>query len=185
MLINIYLGKRTVPSYVSYSQDPPIVGEHAQRLMKTQHEKVVYDAKRMIGLSFNNSAIQQNKDFWTFNVVEENNRPVYDVGNNRKILPEHVSSEVLRELKKLALKRLQIPENEEFQAVITVPDYFSQAQKQGTLDAAKIAGIKVLSLITEPNAAAFAYGYDHNRFDDYNIFVFDIGGGTCDISVLK
>jgi len=177
-------GKRTIPSYVCYSQDPPVVGDQAQR-MKNQLHKVLYDAKRMIGLDYKNSAIQQNKDFWTFIVVEENNRPAYDIGDGRKIFPEQVSSEVLKELKKLALDRVEGLKESEFQAVITVPDYFNQAQKQGTLEAAKLAGIEVLSLITEPNAAAFAYGYDHDRYDDYNIFVFDMGGGTCDISVLK
>ena len=153
--------------------------------MKTKNKLVAYDAKRMIGLNYENSAIQQNKDFWTFTVVEKNKRPVYDLGDGRKIFPEQVSADVLKELKKQALERIGESDEYEFQAVITVPDYFNQAQKQGTLDAAKEAGIEVLSLITEPNAAAFAYGYDHNRFDDYNIFVFDMGGGTCDISVLK
>ena len=175
---------KTIPSYVYYNETPPIVGDQARRVMKIKHRQVAYDAKRMIGLTYNNSTVQQNKEFWTFSVIEKDNRPVYDL-EKRTVTPEEVSSEVLKELKKLALERVEGLNGNTFEAVITVPDYFSQAQKQGTLDAAQLAGIEVLSLITEPTAAAFAYGYDHQRFDDYNIFVFDMGGGTCDISVLK
>ena len=139
----------------------------------------------MIGLDYKHSTVQQNMDFWTFDIVEENKRPVYDLGDGRKITPEEVSSEVLKELKRMALDRVKGIKEDEFEAVITVPDYFSQAQKTGTLKAAEIAGIKVLNLITEPTAAAFAYGYDHKRFDGYNVFVFDMGGGTTDISILE
>jgi len=184
-ILNFEDGTRTIPSYVCYNPDGPTVGNQARRLMSTKNKLVAYDAKRMIGLNYENSAIQQNKDFWTFTVVEQNKRPVYDLGNGRKILPEQVSADVLKELKKIALERVEGLNESEFQAVITVPDYFNQAQKQGTMNAAQEAGIDVLGLITEPNAAAFAYGYDHNRFDDYSIFVFDMGGGTCDISILK
>ena len=153
--------------------------------MKSQRNKVAYDAKRMIGLNYKDSAVQQSKEFWAFTVIEKDNRPVYDLGDGRTVTPEEVSSEVLKELKKLALERVEGLNGNEFQAVITVPDYFSQAQKQGTLEAAKLAGIEVLALITEPTAAALAYGYDHSRCDDYNISVFDMGGGYCSTSILK
>ena len=171
---------------MAYNEDPPVVGKQAQKLMSRYPKTVTYDAKRMIGLDCKYSGIEKNKEFWIFDIKEKGNRPVYDLGDGRMILPEEVSSEVLKELKRMALKKLNIKDEEQkIKAVISVPDYFNQAQKQGTLKAASLAGIDVLNLVTEPNAAALAYGYDQQRFRDHNIFVFDMGGGTTDISILK
>uniref|UniRef100_A0A914QWP9 Heat shock protein 70 n=1 Tax=Panagrolaimus davidi TaxID=227884 RepID=A0A914QWP9_9BILA len=143
------------------------------------------DSKRLIGLNYDDNVVNQNKSFWTFNVTKsDNNRPIYDIVKNHQVSPEEVSSEILKELLKMAQDKIGTEKIKS--AVITVPAYFDQNQKEATIHAAKLAGIEnVKQLITEPTAAAFAYGFDHKCFDGYNLFVFDHGGGTCDVSIVK
>ena len=139
------------------------------------------DAKRMIGQSFTTSTEVQS-GYWSFQIANQNGRPVYKLSDDRMVEPEQVSTEVLKKAKQLAEgfvgAKIDV-------AVITVPAYFGQHQRQATIDAAKAAGIQVLQLETEPTAAAYAFNYDHKRYDDYNLFVFDLGGGTFDITIIS
>jgi heat shock protein 1/8 len=184
-IITTASGKKTVPSYVFYNgKKECVVGEPAVARLKVYPNRVAYDSKRMIGLNYDDNVVNQNKSFWTFTVTKsDNNRPIYDIDKNHQVLPEEVSSEILKELIKMAQDKIGTEKIKS--AVITVPDHFLVGQKEATLHAAKLAGIENVKLITEPTAAAFAYGFDHKRFDGYNLFVFDLGGGTCDVSIVK
>ena len=136
----------------------------------------------MIGMNYEDSVIKRNETFWTFKVEKSGNRPVYAIDESHKVLPEAVSAEILKELIKMAQIRTGV-EQITF-AVITVPAQFTMGQKEATTHAAKLAGIDNVKLITEPTAAAFAYGFDHKRFDGLKLFVFDLGGGTLDVSIV-
>uniref|UniRef100_A0A914YE53 Heat shock protein 70 n=1 Tax=Panagrolaimus superbus TaxID=310955 RepID=A0A914YE53_9BILA len=184
-IITTTSGKRTVPSYVFYNGiEGCMIGEQATARLKTNPTHVVYDSKRMIGLNFDDNVVNGNKSFWTFTVEKsEKNRPVYALDKDTKVLPEEVSSEVLKELIRMAQDKIGTEKIKS--AVITVPDHFLIGQKEATIHAAKLAGLDHVKLITEPTAAAFAYGFDHKKFDGYNLFVFDLGGGTCDVSIVK
>uniref|UniRef100_A0A914P6G0 Heat shock protein 70 n=1 Tax=Panagrolaimus davidi TaxID=227884 RepID=A0A914P6G0_9BILA len=194
-------GKRTVPSYVFYDENEGcIIGEQAIARLKTNPNHVVYgnfskfrnifkndeilDSKRMIGLNYDDNVVNRNKSFWTFTVTkDDNNRPIYDIDKKHQALPEEVSSEILKELVKMVQDKTWIKKINA--AVITVPDHFLVGQKEATIHAAKLAGIENVVLITEPTAVAFAYGFDHKRFDGYNLFIFRLGGKTCDVSIVK
>lgn len=141
--------------------------------------------KRLIGKCQVDETVKNNKKYWTFEVKEEDDRPVVEIeqnGKKRLVKPEEVSALVLEKMKKAAEKVLQ---KKVTKAVITVPAYFNQAQKQGTIRAAQIAGLEVVNLVTKPAAAAFAYGFDNNDYTNTNILVEDIGGGTFDVVVVK
>uniref|UniRef100_A0AC34F2I5 Heat shock protein 70 n=1 Tax=Panagrolaimus sp. ES5 TaxID=591445 RepID=A0AC34F2I5_9BILA len=178
-------GKRTVPSYVFYNgNEGCMIGEQAIARLRTNPNQVVYDSKRMIGLNYDDNVVDRNKSFWTFTIAKsDNNRPIYVLDKDNQVLPEDVSSEILKELIKMAQDKIGTEKIKS--AVITVPDHFLIGQKEATIHAAKLAGIEHVKLITEPTAAAFAYGFDHKKFDGYNLFVFDLGGGTCDVSIVK
>uniref|UniRef100_A0A914PC62 Uncharacterized protein n=1 Tax=Panagrolaimus davidi TaxID=227884 RepID=A0A914PC62_9BILA len=184
-IITTASGEKTVPSYVFYNgKEECMVGEPAVAQWKVYPKRVAYDSKRLIGLNYNDNVVNRNKSFWTFTVTKsDNNRPIYDIDKNHQVLPEEVSSEILKELIKMAQDKIGTEKIES--AVITVPDHFLVRQKEATLHAAKLAGIEHVKLITESTAAAFAYGFDHKRFHGYNLFVFDLGGGTCDVSIVK
>jgi molecular chaperone DnaK (HSP70) len=147
--------------------------------------KIFLDMKRLIGKCQVDETIQNNKKYWTFEVKEEDEQPVVEIeqnGKKRLVKPEEVSALVLEKMKNAAEKVLL---KKVTKAVITVPAYFNQAQKQGTIRAARMAGLEVVNLVTEPAAAAFAYGFDNNDYNDTNILVEDIGGGTFDVVVVK
>uniref|UniRef100_A0A914Q8V5 Heat shock protein 70 n=1 Tax=Panagrolaimus davidi TaxID=227884 RepID=A0A914Q8V5_9BILA len=174
--------ERIIPSYVWCKDDGTfVVGRDALRNLKQFPQDVCYDAKRMIGQNFTNLT-QLQSDYWSFKIVNNNGRPAYELSNGKLIEPEEISVQVLKKAK--AIADAYACANLEY-AVITVPAYFDQNQKQATIDAAKRAGLTVLQLVTEPTAAAFAFNYDHKRFDDYNLFVFDLGGGTFDITIIS
>jgi heat shock 70kDa protein 1/2/6/8 len=141
--------------------------------------------KRLIGESNVDDTVNNNRKYWSFDVKEQDDNPVVEIGEDgvkRLIKSEEVSALILKKMKESAERVIQ---KRVTKAVITVPAYFNQAQKQGTIRAAQIAGLEVVNLVTEPAAAAFVYGFDNNDYTNTNILVEDIGGGTFDVVVVK
>lgn len=148
-------------------------------------KNTVFDAKRLIGRKFGDPKVQQDIKHWPFQVISERGEPKIVVeykGDTRKFAPEEISSMVLTKMKEIAEKFLGGVVND---AVITVPAYFNDSQRQATKDAGVIAGLNVLRIINEPTAAALAYGLDKNLKGERNVLIFDLGGGTFDVSVLQ
>lgn len=143
------------------------------------------DIKRLMGKTSFDAFIEECQPYWTFKVVIEQLNLLIEVMHNRKtfhVTPEEISAKILEKMKQTAQRVTDLPIT---QAVITVPAYFNQAQKEATLTAAKLAQLEVIQLITEPAAAAFAYGVDQRGYNNYNILVFDLGGGTFDVVVMR
>ncbi|CAG9812617.1 unnamed protein product [Phaedon cochleariae] len=178
-------GNRTTPSYVAFTDSERLVGDAAKNQVAMNPNNTVFDAKRLIGRKFNDSKIQQDMKHWPFKVIDDDGKPKIQVeykGENKKFAPEEISSMVLTKMKETANAYLgQDVRN----AVITVPAYFNDSQRQATKDAGVIAGINVLRIINEPTAAALAYGLDKNLTGERNVLIFDLGGGTFDVSVLN
>ena len=180
-------GKTTVPSVVSFGKEQILVGEAAKRNLTTNAKNTIYDAKRLIGRKFSDKEVQKDIKLWPFKVKkqENSNRPLIVVNDTKKekeFYPEEISALVLKKMKEIAEEYLgQTVTN----AVITVPAYFTDAQRQATQDAGRIAGLNVLRMINEPTAAAVAYQLDNSKNDEKNILVFDLGGGTFDVSILN
>ncbi len=179
-------GNRTTPSYVSYSADERLIGDAAKALASSNPTNTVFDAKRLIGRSFNDPVVQTDKKHWPFTVVPGvGGKPTIEVdykGERLTLQPEEVSAAVLQKMKATAEAYLGTTVKD---AVITVPAYFNDSQRQATKDAGAIAGLNVLRIINEPTAAALAYGLDHSGDKEKHIIVFDCGGGTHDVSVLS
>jgi L1 cell adhesion molecule like protein len=180
-------GNRTTPSYVAYTQDERLVGDAAKSQAATNPTNTVFDAKRLIGRKFNDSVVQSEKKLWPFEVVDSNGKPKIQVewkGEKHEFLPEEVSATVLQKMKSTAEAFLGHTVKD---AVITVPAYFNDSQRQATKDAGAIAGLNVLRIINEPTAAALAYGLDRvgTGGSSKNILIFDCGGGTHDLSILS
>ncbi|ODM89708.1 Heat shock cognate 71 kDa protein [Orchesella cincta] len=177
------IGKYTTPSYVAFSQDrAETVGEPAKNRAYENPENTVFDAKRIIGRKFNDPVLQGDIKLWPFSVVDDNGVPKVLV-NGKKLHPEEIAAKILRELKADAEKFMQC---EVKKAVITVPAYFTDGQRQATIDAGQMAGLQVLTILSEPTAGALAYKKQHT--DDEkprNVLIFDLGGGTFDVAVLK
>lgn len=145
----------------------------------------VFDAKRLIGRQFNDPKVQQDMTHWPFKVVSEQGKPKIVVdykGEKRRFAAEEISSMVLTKMKEIAESYLGVPVKD---AVITVPAYFNDSQRQATKDAGVIAALNVLRIINEPTAAALAYGLDKDLKGDKNVLIFDLGGGTFDVSILQ
>eukprot|EP00397_Hematodinium_sp_SG-2012_P027565 GEMP01028971.1.p1 GENE.GEMP01028971.1~~GEMP01028971.1.p1 ORF type:complete len:532 (+),score=133.54 GEMP01028971.1:17-1612(+) len=178
-------GNRTTPSYVSFG-DERLVGEAAKNQAARNPKMTVFDAKRLIGRKFDEAAVQQDMKLWPFKVVRgKDNKCLIEVpvkGVNKRFHPEEISSMVLARMKEVAEQNVG---HEVTEAVITVPAYFNDAQRQATKDAGAIAGLKVLRIINEPTAAALAYGLDKRSKDLMNVLVYDLGGGTFDVSLLE
>ena len=178
-------GNRTTPSYVSFTESERLVGDAAKNAATMNPTNTVYDAKRLIGREFNDQHLQSDMKSLSYSVVNDSGKPKISVeykGENRKFTPEEISSMVLVKLKETAEAFLGEPvEN----AVVTVPAYFNDAQRQATKDAGVIAKLNVLRIINEPTAAAIAYGLDKNSSGDRNVLIFDLGGGTFDVSLLN
>ena len=171
-------GARTTPSVVSFGDDGEIlVGQVARRQAVTNPERTVYSAKRFIGLS--GAEATKEGEHMPFKVVTSNGSVAFEI-NGEKYAPPQVSAKILQKLKRAAEAYLGETVTE---AVITVPAYFNDAQRQATKDAGRIAGLTVRRIINEPTAAALAYGLDKN--EDHRIAVYDFGGGTFDISILE
>jgi molecular chaperone DnaK len=175
-------GARTTPSIIAYMQNGEItVGAPAKRQAVTNPKNTIYAAKRLIGRKFDEKAVQKDIDLIPFKIIAADNGDAWVEVDDKKYAPPQISAEVLRKMKKTAEDYLG---EEVTQAVITVPAYFNDSQRQATKDAGKIAGLEVLRIINEPTAAALAYGVDKNEKQDRKIAVYDLGGGTFDISII-
>lgn len=174
-------GQRTTPSVVAYSSEV-LVGAAAQRQRITNPENTLFAVKRLIGRRFEDSVVQKDIKIMPYKIVQSDNADAWIEVSGRKMSPEQVSSEILKKMKKTAEDYLG---EEVTEAVITVPAYFNDAQRQATKDAGRIAGLNVRRIINEPTAAALAYGVDKGTAKNGKIAVYDLGGGTFDISIIE
>jgi molecular chaperone DnaK len=175
-------GARTTPSIIAYTKDEILVGATAKRQAVTNPKNTIYASKRLIGRKFDEKEVQKDIDLMPYTIVKADNGDAWIEANGEKLAPQQVSAEVLRKMKKTAEDYLGTTVT---QAVITVPAYFNDSQRQATKDAGKIAGLEVLRIINEPTAAALAYGVDKESKKDRKIAVYDLGGGTFDISIIE
>jgi len=175
-------GARTTPSIVAYTNDEILVGASAKRQAVTNPKNTIYASKRLIGRKFKEQAVQKDIDLMPYKITEASNGDAWVDVNGKELAPPQISAEVLRKMKKTAEDYLG---QEVTQAVITVPAYFNDSQRQATKDAGKIAGLEVLRIINEPTAAALAYGVDKQDKADRKIAVYDLGGGTFDVSIIE
>jgi molecular chaperone DnaK len=175
-------GARTTPSIVAYTDDEILVGAPAKRQAVTNPKNTVYASKRLIGRKFTEQAVQKDINLMPYEIVAADNGDAWvNIRGDRKAPPQ-ISAEVLRKMKKTAEDYLGYEVTE---AVITVPAYFNDAQRQATKDAGRIAGLEVKRIINEPTAAALAFGMDKNEKADRKVAVYDLGGGTFDISIIE
>jgi len=178
-------GLNTTPSYVAFTEDERLIGDAAKNQTARNPLNTVFDAKRLIGRKFSDKTVQSDIKLWPFKVESGNDdKPMIVVqykGETKKFQAEQISSMVLTKMKEIAESFLGKSVKS---AVITVPAYFNDAQRQATKDAGTIAGINVLRIINEPTAAAIAYGLDRQQTQERNILIFDLGGGTFDVSLL-
>jgi len=171
------LGSRITPSYVAFTQSERLIGESAKNQASNNSKNTIFDAKRLIGRSFND--VQEDIKMFPFSVINDNGKPVIEVDymdEKKRFRPEEIGAMVLGKLKKISEDYLGQPIKN---AVVTVPAYFNDAQRQSTKDAAIIAGLNVLRIINEPTAAAIAYGLDNKEKStdkEQNILIFDMGG---------
>ena len=177
-------GNRTTPSYVAFTDSERLIGDAAKNQVAMNPTNTVFDAKRLIGRRFDDAAVQSDMKHWPFNVVSDNGKPKIQVdykGETKTFYPEEISSMVLVKMKEIAEAYLGKTVTN---AVITVPAYFNDSQRQATKDAGAISGMNVLRIINEPTAAAIAYGLDKKVGGERNVLIFDLGGGTFDVSIL-
>merc|ERR1712170_76704 len=177
-------GNRTTPSYVAFNDSERLIGDAAKNQVAMNPSNTVFDAKRLIGRKYSDSAVQSDKKHWPFEVVDRDTKPKIKVeykGESKEFFPEEISSMVLIKMKEVAEAYLGKKLNN---AVVTVPAYFNDSQRQATKDAGTIAGMNVMRIINEPTAAAIAYGLDKKDSGEKNILIFDLGGGTFDVSIL-
>ncbi len=176
-------GARTTPSIVAYQEDGEVlVGASAKRQAVTNPKNTIYAVKRLIGRKFTEKEVQKDLDLMPFRIVAADNGDAWVEIRGKKLAPPQVSAEVLRKMKKTAEDYLG---EEVTEAVITVPAYFNDSQRQATKDAGRIAGLDVKRIINEPTAAALAFGLDKHGKGDRKIAVYDLGGGTFDISIIE
>ena len=173
-------GDRTTPSVVAFTDSETLVGQSAKRQSVTNPEKTVYAIKRFIGRKYSDKEVQKDKSILPYNIVEADNGDVWIKIDDKKMALPEISAKVLIKMKKTAEEYLGA---EVTDAVITVPAYFNDSQRQATKDAGKIAGLNVQRIINEPTAAAVAYGLDQKK-GDKKIAVYDLGGGTFDVSII-
>ncbi|CAK8543743.1 unnamed protein product [Lathyrus sativus] len=180
-------GNRTTPSFVAFTHDQRLIGDAAKNQAATNPENTVFDAKRLIGRKFSDSNVQNDKKLWPFKVISGvKDKPMICVkykGQEKQLCAEEISSMILTKMREIAESFLELPVKN---AVITVPAYFNDSQRKATMDAGAIAGLNVMRIINEPTAAAIAYGLDERtkRVGERNVFIFDLGGGTFDVSLL-
>merc|ERR1712045_905314 len=178
-------GNRTTPSYVAFTDTERLIGDPAKNQVAINPTNTIFDAKRLIGRKFDDSTVQADMKHWPFTVVEDSSKPKLEVeykNETKRFTPEEVSSMVLTKMKETAEAYLG---TEVKDAVITVPAYFNDSQRQATKDSGVIAGLNVLRIINEPTAAAIAYGLDKKKGSaECNVLIFDLGGGTFDVSIL-
>ncbi|CAO3660505.1 unnamed protein product [Umbelopsis ramanniana] len=177
-------GNRTTPSYVAFSDNERLVGDAAKNQAAMNPKNTVFDAKRLIGRRFDDQEVKADMKNWPFTVVEKETNPFIQVefeGETKTYSPQEISSMVLIRMKEIAEAKLG---KKVAKAVITVPAYFNDSQRQATKDAGTISGMEVLRIINEPTAAAIAYGLDASDKKEKNVLIFDLGGGTFDVSLL-
>ena len=178
-------GNRTTPSFVAFTDTERLIGDAAKNQAAMNPSNTVFDAKRLIGRKMDDPETQNDIKHFPFKVIDKNNKPVIEVeykGETKTFTPEEISSMVLTKMKETAEGYLG---GKVDQAVITVPAYFNDSQRQATKDAGTIAGLNVLRIINEPTAAAIAYGLDKKGQGEHNVLIFDLGGGTFDVSLLS
>jgi L1 cell adhesion molecule like protein len=181
------MGERTTPSYVAFTEVDRLVGDAAKTQITKTPANTVFDAKRLIGRKFDDPIVQEDIKLWPFKVVKDTNsdRPQIEVtfqNSTKRFYAEEISAFVLQKMKKIAEDYLG---GEVKDAIVTVPAYFNDSQRQATKDAGKISGLNVLRIINEPTAAAIAYGLDKKFKTERNVLIFDLGGGTFDVSILS
>ena len=180
-------GNRTTPSYVAFTDNERLIGDAAKNQVAMNPANTVFDAKRLIGRRYDDATVQQDKKYWPFQVVDVESKPKIEVDykcERKSFTPEEISSMVLTKMKETAEAYLGKSVKD---AVVTVPAYFNDAQRQATKDAGVIAGLNVLRIVNEPTAAAIAYGLDRKNANgkETNVLIFDLGGGTFDVSILS
>jgi len=176
-------GNRTTPSFVAFTDTERLIGDAAKNQVAMNPHNTVFDAKRLIGRRFEDAEVQADMKHWPFKVIEKATKPVIEVefkGEAKQFTPEEISAMILVKMRETAEAYLGGTVNN---AVITVPAYFNDSQRQATKDAGQIAGLNVLRVVNEPTAAALAYGLEKEA--DRVVAVYDLGGGTFDISVLE
>merc|ERR1711970_437113 len=178
-------GNRTTPSYVAFTDTERLIGDPGKNQVAINPSNTIFDAKRLIGRKFDESTVQSDMKHWPFDVVDVSGRPKLKVeykNEEKTFTPEEVSSMVLTKMKETAEAYLGQDVKD---AVVTVPAYFNDSQRQATKDAGVISGLNVLRIINEPTAAAIAYGLDKKKgAQECNVLIFDLGGGTFDVSIL-
>merc|ERR1711935_1174690 len=178
-------GNRTTPSYVAFTETERLIGDAAKSQAAMNAHNTVFDAKRLIGRKFADASVQQDMKHWPMIIVSgPGGTPIIEVeykGEKKQFKAEEISSMVLMKMKEIAEAYLG---KEVKNAVVTVPAYFNDSQRQATKDAGSISGLNVLRIINEPTAAAIAYGLDKQKDAKSNILIFDLGGGTFDVSIL-
>ncbi len=174
-------GERTTPSVVAYTDGETLVGSSAKRQSVTNPENTLYAIKRLIGRKFSDEVVTKDKEMTPFEIIKADNGDAWVKANGESLAPQQVSAQILTKMKKSAEDYLG---HEVKEAVVTVPAYFNDSQRQATKDAGKIAGLEVKRIINEPTAAALAFGLD-KKTGDQKIAVFDLGGGTFDISIIE
>ena len=174
-------GDRTTPSFVAYTDDSSLVGQSAKRQAVMNPKDTLYAIKRLIGRKFDEDAVKQDQDIVPYKIVKADNGDAWVEAKGNKISPPEVSAKILQKMKSTAEDYLGSKVTE---AVITVPAYFNDSQRQATKDAGKIAGLDVKRIISEPTAAALAYGLDKKQ-SEQKIVVYDLGGGTFDVSIIE
>lgn len=178
-------GNRTTPSYVAFTDTERLIGDAAKNQVAMNPTNTIFDAKRLIGRKFDDPTVQADMKHWPFEVISAEGKPKIQVlykDEKKNFFPEEVSSMVLTKMKETAEAYLGKTVTN---AVITVPAYFNDSQRQATKDSGTIAGLNVLRIINEPTAAAIAYGLDKKAAGERNVLIFDLGGGTFDVSILS
>jgi L1 cell adhesion molecule like protein len=177
-------GNRTTPSYVAFTDSERLIGDAAKNQVAMNPSNTVFDAKRLIGRKYDDPSVQSDMKYWPFTVVNDSTKPKIQVeykNETKTFFPEEISSMVLTKMKETAEAYLG---KTVLDAVVTVPAYFNDSQRQATKDAGTISGLNVLRIINEPTAAAIAYGLDKKVTGERNVLIFDLGGGTFDVSIL-
>ncbi len=172
-------GNRTTPSYVSFNETERLIGDAAKSVSSINPTNTIYDIKRLIGRDFNDPALQDDMKSLPYKIINCNGKPKVEVefkGETKQFTPEEISAMILTKMKDIAEAYLGKPVKD---AVVTVPAYFNDAQRQATKDAGAIAGLNVLRIINEPTAAAIAYGLDKNHKQEKNVLIVDCGGKFC------
>lgn len=178
-------GNRTTPSYVAFTDKERIIGDGAKNQCSANPSNTIYDAKRLIGRKFDDKTLQSDIKQFPFSVIDKDNKPVIQAKYKEELKdfrPEEISSMILVKMKEIAESFIGEKVTD---AVVTVPAYFNDSQRQATKDAGSIAGLNVLRIINEPTAAAIAYGLDNKSDKEKHVLIFDLGGGTFDVSLLN